>query len=120
MKAVEEAQQRLVDHRVMTDVAGELVELLRGRQLPEQQQVGDLHEGALLRQLLDRVAAVQQHPGIAIDVGDLAFGRGGHAEAGIEGEDARFLVDPGDVERGRPDRAACAPAAVRCDRGPGR
>ena len=61
MKAVEEAQQRLVDHRVMTDAAGELLELFAARQLAVQQQVADLHERALLGELLDRIAAVQQH-----------------------------------------------------------
>jgi hypothetical protein len=37
------------------------------------QQVGDLHEGALRGELFDRIAAIQQHAGIAVDVGDLAL-----------------------------------------------
>ena len=72
VEAVEEAQQRLVDHRVMTDVGGELVELLLVRQIAVQQQVRHLHERALLGELLDGVAAIQQHAGVAVDVGDAA------------------------------------------------
>ncbi len=90
----------------MTDVAGELLELLRGRQLPEQQQVRDLHEGALRRQLLHRIAAVQQHALIAVDVRDLALGRGGDPEAGIEGEHTQIFVERGDVDDGGTDAAA--------------
>ena len=37
MEAAEEAQQRLVDHRVIADAALELVELRLGRQLAVQQ-----------------------------------------------------------------------------------
>ena len=38
------------------------------------------------------IAAVQQHAGIAVDVGDPALGGGGGAEARIVGEDAEILV----------------------------
>ena len=47
----------------------------------------------LLGELLDGIAAVQQHAGIAVDVGDLAVGGRRHPEAGIVGEDAEVLVD---------------------------
>jgi hypothetical protein len=40
------------------------------RQLAVEQQVADLDEVALLGELLDRVAAVQQHALVAVDVGD--------------------------------------------------
>ena len=56
LKAVEESQQRFVDHRVVLDRVRELGELLAGRQFAVDQQVGDLEEIALLRQLLDRNA----------------------------------------------------------------
>ena len=61
--------------------------------------------------LLDRVAAVEQHAGVAVDVGDLALaGRGGH-EARVEGEDARGPW--------RGARCSGSPAR-RCRRGPRR
>ena len=41
---------------------------------------------------------MQQHAFVTVDVGDLALGGGGDAEAGIEGEDAVILVDRGDVD----------------------
>ncbi len=118
VEAVEEAQQRLVEHGVVTDVAGELLELLRRGELSEQQQVGDLHEGALFRELLDRVAAIQQHARIPVDVGDAALGRGGRAEARIVGEHIEVFVKTCDIERRRPDGAgahrqvAAAPAGA--------
>ncbi len=98
MKAVEESQQRFIDHRVAGDVS------LVGGQLPGigqytvDQQVGDFHEGTLGRQLLDWIAAIQQHAVFAVDVGDLAFAAGGYAEGRVEGEDTVILVDRGHVE----------------------
>ena len=56
-----------------------------GRQFAVDQQVADLDEGRLLGELLDRVAAVAQDPGVAVDVGDGALGRGGVDEAVVEG-----------------------------------
>ncbi len=58
VEAVEETQQRLIQHRVVADVVGELIELLATGQLAGQQQVRALHEGALFRELLDREAAI--------------------------------------------------------------
>ncbi len=72
VETAEEAQQRLVQHRVATDVVDEFLELRLLRQLAVQQQVADLHVAALLGQLLDGVATMQQHAGIAVDIGDLA------------------------------------------------
>ena len=75
----EEGRELLVHHRVMGDVVDELLLLLRGRQLAVEQQVGDLHEVALLGELLDRIAAIQQHAFVAVDIGDArAAGRGRH------------------------------------------
>ncbi len=106
VEAVEEAQQRLVDHRVITDVVGELLELLAARQVAVQQQVRHFHEAALLGQLLDGIAAMQQHAGVAVDVGDAAFGGCGGAVAGIVGEDAEILVERRDIHAPRADGAA--------------
>ena len=63
------------------DVVVPFALLRQGRQLALQQQIAHLQEVALLRQLLDRVAAVQQHALVAVDVGDggLAARRGHEA-----------------------------------------
>ena len=44
-------------------------------------------------QLFDRIAAVQQNAGVAVDIGDLGFAAGGRGEAGIVGEDAGLAVE---------------------------
>jgi hypothetical protein len=88
MEAVEETQQRFVDHRVVADRAVELLELA-GRQVAVDQQVGGLEEIGLGRELLDRVAAVQQDAVVAVDVGDLALAGRGRHEARVEREERR-------------------------------
>ena len=69
---------------VPLDLVGELVQLLGGRQFTVDQQVADLDEGRLLGELLDRVAAVAQDAGVAVDVGDRRLGRRGVDEAAVE------------------------------------
>ena len=115
-EAVEEAPQLLMHHGVVGDALAEVLELGRGRQVAFQQQVGDLDEVGVLRQLLDRVAAVQQHAGIAVDIGDLAVAARGRAVAGVEGEDAEVTVELADIDHVRADGAGQhrqARAAVR-------
>ena len=72
-EAAIEVVQLLMHHGVIGDGALELLILAFGRQFAFQQQVAGLDEVALLGQLVDRVAAVQQHAGLAVDEGDLAF-----------------------------------------------
>jgi hypothetical protein len=60
----------LVDEGVVGDVVDPAVELLLGRQLAEDQQVGDLEVGALLAELFDRDPAVLKDARLAVDVGD--------------------------------------------------
>ncbi len=105
METVEETQQRLVQHGVVADVVGELVELLAARQLTQQYQVRALGEGALLGELLDGVAAVHELPGITIDIGDTTLRRGSHPEAGIVGEHTQVFLNRRDIDDGRADRA---------------
>ena len=105
-KAVVEGAQLLVQHGVVHHTGGKILVLRLVRQLAVQQQIGDLQEGGFLRQLLDRVAAIQQHALVAVDIGDLAFTGGSGAVAGIEGEDAQIVVDLADVGHLRADRAA--------------
>jgi predicted RNase H-like nuclease len=57
--------------------------LLRlGRQLAVEQQVAGLEEVAVLGELLDRIAAVEQDALVAVDVGDLGLAAAGRGEAG--------------------------------------
>ena len=72
--APEPAEERvdlLMHHGVDGDIALELHLLGRIRQLALGEEIGDLHEIAVLGELLDRVAAVKQLADITVDVGDL-------------------------------------------------
>src|SRR6266436_10334971 len=69
-EAAEESRQLLVHHRVMGNVVDELLLFLGGRQLPVEQEIGDLEEVAFGGKLLDRVSPVEQYALIAINVGD--------------------------------------------------
>ena len=80
-EAAEEGAELFVHHRVVGDVVDELLLLLGGRQLAVEQQVGDLQEVAVLGQLLDRIAAVEQHPFVTVDIGDAGAAGGGRHEA---------------------------------------
>ncbi|MND83130.1 hypothetical protein D3C80_749800 [compost metagenome] len=88
-EAVEEALQLLVNHGVVLDGADELGLLFCVRQLAVQQQVAGFQVVGLFRQLLDRVATVQQYALVAVDIGDLRLARGGRHKARIKGEAAR-------------------------------
>ena len=76
-EALVELLDVLVGEGVVGDVEGPALELRRGRQLAEDQEVGDLEVGRVLAELLDRDAAVLEDPRLAVDVGDRgAAGRG--------------------------------------------
>jgi hypothetical protein len=94
----EEALEVLVEHRVDRDRAHEVVELLAGRQLPVDQEIGDLEEGALRGELLDRDAAVAQDPLLAVDERDRAATRAGVRIAGIERDVAGLRAQRADVD----------------------
>ena len=64
----------------------------RGRQLAEDQQVGDLEEGGALAELLDRVAAVFEDAGGAVDVGDRGAAGGGVGEGRVVGHQPEFVL----------------------------
>jgi len=66
-----------MDHAVV-----EIGFLRLGRQLTVKQQVAGLEEVASLRQLLDRIAAIFQDAGIAVDIGDLGLAAGGGGKPG--------------------------------------
>jgi hypothetical protein len=58
---------------------------------PYKHEVGGLEEGRLLGQLLDRVAAVAQDAGVAVDVGDRRLADRGVGEADVVGRVAGLL-----------------------------
>ena len=104
-EAVQEGAECLVHHRVVGDFVLELVELRGVRQLAVHQQVADFQEIGVLGQLLDRIAAIHQDAGVAVDVGDRAAAAGRRHEARVVGEVAGFLVELADVYARRTDRA---------------
>ena len=80
----EEAAEVLVQEAVARDATLHTLEGLAVGQLAVDEEVGDLQEGRGLGQLLDRVAAVAQDPGRAVDVGDLRGARRRIGEARVE------------------------------------
>ena len=72
--------------------------LLLGRELAVREQVRDLEEMLLLRELLDRVAAVAEDPGVAVDVRDRAA-RGRRREQRLVVRKDALLLQLGAVER---------------------
>ena len=89
MKAVHEAlAEVLVDIGVVADLFRPGLELGGVRQLAVDQQVRHFEVGRLLRQLLDRVAAVAQNAGVAVEIGDGASRQGGRHERRVEEPDA--------------------------------
>ncbi len=96
----------LVHERVQRDRLRPLRELRVGRQLSVDEEVGDLEVGALLGELLDRIAAVAEDPAVAVDVRDRASNRCGVEERGVVGHEAEVvLVDLDRAQRGGADRA---------------
>ena len=91
-EALHERLDVLVDERVVGDLVLPRVVLLLGGQLAVDEQVGDLEEVRLLRQLLDGVAAVLEDPLLAVDEGHRAAARGGVGEAGVVDRDAGLVL----------------------------
>ena len=96
----------LVQHRVERDLARPLIELRRGRQLAEHDEIRCLEIGRPLRELLDRVAAVHQDAAIAVDVGDRAAAEGRVHEGRVECRQPVIVLACLDLPQiGRADRA---------------
>jgi len=84
----------------------EVLLLRRRREFPVQQEIAGLQEVALLGELLDRVAAVFQDAGVAVDIGDLGLAAAGGGEAGVIGEHPGLGVELADVDDVGAHRAA--------------
>ena len=104
-ETLEEPRHLLVHHRVAGHAIVEIGLLRGGRQLAVEQEVAGLQEIAVLGELVDRIAAIEQHALVAVDVGDLRFRARRRGEAGIEGEHAGLAVELADIDHRRPDRA---------------
>ena len=83
----------------MRDLVLELAELGLGRQVAIDQQVGDFEETRVLGQLLNRIAAIQQHALVAVDERDRTAARRCRHETRVVGEVAGVLVELADVDR---------------------
>src|SRR5690606_24613429 len=76
----------VLEAAVVDQVVGEGVELLLGGKFAEEKKVARLLVGALLRQLLDRVPAIEQDPPLTVDVTDLRFGGRDPGQSGNVGD----------------------------------
>jgi hypothetical protein len=74
--------------------------------VPVQKQIAGFQEVAVFGELLDRIAAVFEDAGVAVDIGDLGLAAPGRGEAGVVGEHAGLGVELGDVDHIGPDGAA--------------
>src|SRR2546428_15887 len=90
--------QLFVHHGVMGDDVDELFLLLLVRQLTVQQQVANLEEIAIHRELLDRIAAVEEHARVAVDIGDFRAAARRGQEPGVVGEYPRLRVKGSDID----------------------
>jgi hypothetical protein len=111
MEAVQKVLERLMHHRVMRDLVLERRKLRLAGQFAVDEQVSDFEEARILGELVDRIAAIEQHALVAVDEGHRAARRRRRHETGIEREVAGVLVELADVERGIAHRA--------CDDGKG-
>ena len=96
---VEEVPHLLADQGVMDDLGHEPIELLARRQLAPDEEVRDLQEGGVLRELFDRIAAVAEDAVFPVEVGDRARAGAGVAIAGIERDPPGLRSQGADVER---------------------
>ena len=120
-EGVDQLGQVLVDVGVNLYFALKAVQLVGRRQFPPENQVGHLEEGALLRQLLDGVAAVLQDAFGPVDIGDGAarvrrVGEariiGHHAEVRIPDLDLAQIHGPDDIPLQNVDLVLGAGAVV--------
>ena len=104
-EALKEPAHLLVDHRVMDHAVVEILLLRGGRQFAVKQQVAGLEEVAVLGQIFDRIAAIEQDAFVAVDIGDLGLAACGRGKARVVGEDAGLAVKLADVHHFGTDRS---------------
>ena len=101
-----EPRHLLVHHGVVDHEIVERLFLGLGRQFAVHEEVAGLEEVAAFGQLFDRIAAIFQNAGVAVDVGDLGLAASGRSEAGVVGKHSGLGVELGDVDYIRPNGAA--------------
>ncbi len=104
-EALEEAGHLLMHHGVARDAIVEIRLLRAGRQFAIEQKIAGLQKIAVLGELLNRIAAIEQNALVAVDKGDLRLAARGRGEAGVVGEHARLAVKRANVQDIRPHRA---------------
>ena len=97
-ETVEETVHLVMHHRVAGDAIVELGLLRCGRQFAVEKQVAGLEEIAVLGELVDWIAPVEEHALIAVDKGDLGFRARGRGKARVVSEHARLRVELADVD----------------------
>ena len=117
-EALDEALGVLVDQGMGRDVVLPHHEVRAGGQLALDDQVGGLEEGALLGELLDRVAAVPEDAAPAVDVADPALAGGGVGERGVIAHQAERR-EVGRADRTVLDGQVTSPAGPVVDDGQG-
>src|SRR4051812_35595454 len=85
-ETLEEMPLLLVHHRVARDAVVEIRFLGGGRQFAVEQEIAGFEEVAVLGQLFNRVAAVEENTRVPVDIGDARLASGGGREARIVGE----------------------------------
>jgi hypothetical protein len=86
----------LVDERVVGDVIDPPLELRLGRELAEDQEVGDLEVGRVLAELLDRYPAMLEHPRLPVDERDRRAARCRVGERRVVGHQPKVVL--GDLD----------------------
>jgi hypothetical protein len=97
-ETLEEAAHLLVHHGVMHDAIDEIGFLRGGRQFAVEQQVAGLEEVAVFGEVGDRIAAIEQHACVAVDIGDLGLAACRRGETGVVSEDAGLGIKLADVD----------------------
>ncbi len=94
----EEIGHLLVQHCVTGDRGLEFLQFVGRRQIAIQQQEADFEIMRFSGQLIDRIAAVQQHTFFAINEGNRAVAACSRGKAGIVGEYASLRIEFPDVQ----------------------
>jgi hypothetical protein len=90
-ESLDQLDQAVVEEEVPADAVLPPLQAFPARQLAVDQQIGDFKIGALLGQLLNRVATILQNALVAINVGNRALARGGVHECRVVGHQPKVV-----------------------------
>src|SRR5437588_12170581 len=104
VEAVKKFFDAFVNKGVVRDVVGPILQLRGRRQFSVQEQVSRFQIGALLREILDGIAAITQDAGVAVDVSHAADAGSRVVEGRVIAHQAEFFgVDFDLAKVGSPD-----------------